>query len=119
MSQMTKPKEKFTGAPLAFSLPPRPLHWVFKVSNLRATIELLETLGMRVLRHEEFESGCEATCNGPYSGHWSKTMVGSGAEDDDFVLELTYNYGVSSYKRGNDLVAVMLPKFDAKGQNIE
>ena len=26
-------------------------------------------------RHEEFASGCEATCNGPYGGAWSKTMV--------------------------------------------
>ena len=25
-----------------------------------------QVLGLRVLRHEEFESGCEATCNGPY-----------------------------------------------------
>jgi hypothetical protein len=49
---------------------------------------------MRVLRHEEFESGCEATCNGPYSGYWSKTMIGFGIEDTNFVLELTFNYGV-------------------------
>jgi len=64
------------------------------VSNLRKTIELLTSLGMRVLRHEEFESGCEATCNGPYSGYWSKTMIGFGIEDTNFVLELTFNYGV-------------------------
>uniref|UniRef100_A0A8C5PYU8 Glyoxalase domain-containing protein n=1 Tax=Leptobrachium leishanense TaxID=445787 RepID=A0A8C5PYU8_9ANUR len=47
-------------------------------------------LGMTVLRHEEFE-GCKATCNGPYDGKWSKTMIGS--EDKHFVVELTYNYG--------------------------
>ena len=29
-------------------------------------------------------------------------MVGYGAEDDHFVVELTYNYGVKNYKRGND-----------------
>lgn len=29
-------------------------------------------------------------------------MVGYGNEDDHFVLELTYNYPVSSYKLGND-----------------
>ena len=33
-------------------------------------------LGMTVLRHEEFEKGCEAACNGPYDGKWSKTMIG-------------------------------------------
>lgn len=33
---------------------------------------------------------------------WSKSMVGYGAEDDHFVIELTYNYGMKNYKRGND-----------------
>ena len=74
----------------------RPLHWVFKVGDLQATLEFYErALGMKaraawqahprrcahaptapqVHRHEEFASGCEATCNGPYGGAWSKTMV--------------------------------------------
>ena len=74
---------------------------------------------MRVLRHEEFESGCEATCNGPYSGYWSKTMIGFGSEDTNFVLELTFNYGVQSYKRGNDLVAVCFPQINAEGIDLE
>ena len=67
----------FRSEPVKWSLPIRPLHWVIKVSDLKATIDLLcGKLGCRVLRHEEFESGCEASCNGPYSGYWSKTMVG-------------------------------------------
>ena len=45
-----------------------------------------------MLRHEEFEEGCAATCNGPYNGKWSKTMVGYGPEANHFVVELTYNY---------------------------
>ena len=48
----------------------------------------------QVLRHEEFEEGCAATCNGPYNGKWSKTMVGYGPEANHFVVELTYNYEV-------------------------
>lgn len=28
-------------------------------------------------------------------------MIGYGAEDDHFVAELTYNYGIKSYKLGN------------------
>lgn len=28
-------------------------------------------------------------------------MIGYGAEDNHFVAELTYNYGVKSYKLGN------------------
>ena len=38
----------------------------------------------------------------PYDGKWSKTMVGYGPEDDHFAVELTYNYGIKAYKRGND-----------------
>lgn len=29
-------------------------------------------------------------------------MVGFGPEDEHFVVELTYNYGVGEYKLGND-----------------
>lgn len=31
-------------------------------------------------------------------------MVGYGAEDNHFVIELTYNYGIGSYKLGNDFM---------------
>eukprot|EP00386_Alphamonas_edax_P004960 GDKI01015585.1.p1 GENE.GDKI01015585.1~~GDKI01015585.1.p1 ORF type:complete len:343 (-),score=66.28 GDKI01015585.1:383-1411(-) len=82
----------------------RALHWVLKVGDLQKSVEFLsKVFGMRVLRHEEFESGCEATCNGPYAGAWSKTMVGYGPERTNFALELTANYGVHSYEKGNDL----------------
>jgi len=95
----------------------RALHWVFKIGNLRKYLEFSEVvLGMRVLRHEEFESGCEATCNGPYGGAWSKTMVGYGLEDQNFVLELTYNYGIDSYEFGNDLQYIALSCPDAAAQ---
>ena len=29
-------------------------------------------------------------------------MVGYGDEDNHFVVELTYNYGIKNYKKGND-----------------
>lgn len=61
---------------------------------------------MKFLRHEEFEKGCEAACNGPYDGKWSKSMVGYGPEDSHFVVELTYNYGIGSYKMGNDFMGI-------------
>ena len=38
----------------------------------------------------------------PYNGLWSKTMIGYGSEDDNFVIELTYNYEIGSYRSGND-----------------
>lgn len=68
---------------------------------------------MQVLRHEEFEEGCKAACNGPYDGKWSKTMVGFGPEDDHFVAELTYNYGIGDYKLGNDFMGLTLASSQA------
>nr|CAG4647214.1 EOG090X09EK [Megafenestra aurita] len=87
----------------------RALHFVFKIGDrTRAAIFFKDILGMKVLRHEEFEEGCKATCNGPYDGKWSKTMIGYGPEDNHFVCELTYNYGVSSYKLGNDFLGLTI-----------
>lgn len=87
----------------------RALHYVFKIGNRRKAYDFfIKTLGMKVLRHEEFEEGCKATCNGPYDGKWSKTMVGYGAEDDHFVIELTYNYNIGSYKLGNDFSGIFI-----------
>jgi hypothetical protein len=79
------------------------LHWVFKSSNLKADVLDLYCgkLGMRVLRHEEFSSGCDAQCNGPYARPWSKTMIGYGEEKNNFVLELAFNYGIRHYEEGN------------------
>jgi hypothetical protein len=89
------------------------------VGDLQKCVEVLLTMGCRVLRHEEFESGCEATCNGPYSGHWSKTMVGFADEDDSFVFELTYNYGINNYTHGNDLDCIMVHRYNSSGIDIE
>ena len=110
---------KFSGEAIKFAQAIRPLHWVIKVSNLKKTLDLLTKLGCRVLRHEEFEAGCEATCNGPYSGYWSKSMVGFNNEDQSFVFELTFNYGVASYKRGNDLNCILMHKLDKSGADVE
>ena len=82
----------------------RALHWVFKISSLRNSLDFFERcFNMKILRHEEFVVGCSATCNGDYAGPWSKTMIGRGSEESSFTLELTYNYGVNNYIRGNDL----------------
>ncbi|XP_076210478.1 glyoxalase domain-containing protein 4 [Aptenodytes patagonicus] len=87
----------------------RALHFVFKVGDRgRSARFYRELLGMNVLRHEEFEEGCKASCNGPYDGKWSKTMVGYGPEDNHFVAELTYNYGIGEYRLGNDFLGITL-----------
>lgn len=87
----------------------RALHFVFKIGDRKETIRFFkDILGMQVLRHEEFEDGCRAACNGPYDLNWSKTMIGYGPEVSHFVMELTYNYGIGSYAKGNDFVAVVI-----------
>jgi len=87
----------------------RTLHYVFKIGNRDNTINFYrKVLGMKVLRHEEFEEGCKATCNGPYDGKWSKTMIGYGPEDNHFVCELTYNYGIGQYALGNDFMGMTI-----------
>lgn len=87
----------------------RALHFVFKIGDRKSTIEFYKNvLGMKILRHEEFSEGCEAACNGPYANRWSKTMIGYGPEDNHFVVELTYNYPVKSYKLGNDFIGITI-----------
>ncbi|UXI14246.1 glyoxalase domain containing 4 [Sarcoptes scabiei] len=87
----------------------RALHYVLKIGKRNANIQFFrDLLGMKVLRHEEFHEMCQAQCNGPYDGKWSKTMIGYGPESDNFVLELTYNYGIDEYKLGNDLVSIRI-----------
>nr|ACO14738.1 Glyoxalase domain-containing protein 4 [Caligus clemensi] len=94
---------------MSFASKVRPLHWVFKIVDRKANIVFFrDPLGMKTLRHEEFSEGCEATCNGPYSGRWSKTMIGYGDENHHFVIELTYNYTVKSYKLGNDFRGITI-----------
>ncbi|XP_032901605.1 glyoxalase domain-containing protein 4 isoform X2 [Amblyraja radiata] len=87
----------------------RALHFVIRVGDREVTFKFFrEVLGMKVLRHEEFQEGCKATCNGPYDGKWSKTMVGYGAEENHFAVELTYNYGVAGYRLGNDFLGITI-----------
>jgi len=80
------------------------LHWVLKSGNLKKSIQFyVETLGMSLLRHEEFAAACEASCNGKYNNPWSKSMIGYGSETENFALEVVYNYGTKKYKQGNDV----------------
>ncbi|XP_050509327.1 glyoxalase domain-containing protein 4 [Diabrotica virgifera virgifera] len=96
------------------SLSGRALHFVFKIPNRKESMRFyFQVLGMKLLRHEEFAEGCEATCNGPYDGRWSKTMVGYGEEDNHFVIELTYNYGITNYKKGNDFEKITIKSKEA------
>jgi len=84
--------------------PGRSAHWVLRTTDLAKALRFYEeVLGMRVIRHEENSEPCPLTCNGEFKAAWSKTMVGYTTEDEGYALEITYNYGVKSYPRGNGL----------------
>jgi len=79
------------------------LHWGIKVTDLKETLRfMVDILGMHILKHSEMDKGCSLNCNGPYDNPWSKTMIGYGEEEKNFVFEVAYNYGKHHYKLGND-----------------
>ncbi|UJR21870.1 hypothetical protein I4U23_024943 [Adineta vaga] len=85
------------------------LHYTMKITDRLATKNFFcNILGMKILRHEEMDSGCSAQCNGDYESPWSKTMAGYGHEHSFFAFELNYNYDVEGYEYGNDLFAVTI-----------
>jgi catechol 2,3-dioxygenase-like lactoylglutathione lyase family enzyme len=85
------------------------LHFTMKITDRLATKNFFcNILGMKVLRHEEMDSGCSAQCNGDFQSPWSKTMAGYGHEHSFFAFELNYNYDVQGYKYGNDFSSVTI-----------
>lgn len=68
----------------------RMLHTMLRVGNLEKSIAFYtQVLGMKVLRQQDFPDG-----------KFTLAFVGYGDEKDHTVIELTYNYGVTSYDMG-------------------
>jgi lactoylglutathione lyase len=68
----------------------RLLHTMIRVGNLDESLDFYcNKLGMKLLRKHDFPSG-----------EFTLAFVGYGAEHDQTVIELTYNWGVSSYEIG-------------------
>ncbi|GLT29404.1 hypothetical protein SLA2020_042760 [Shorea laevis] len=66
------------------------LHAVFRVGDLDRTIKFYtECFGMKLLRKRDIPEE-----------KYSNAFLGFGPEESNFVLELTYNYGVTSYDIG-------------------
>lgn len=40
-------------------------------------------------------------------------MVGYGPEDNHFVMELTYNYPIKSYEKGNEFISITIKSSEA------
>jgi lactoylglutathione lyase len=69
----------------------RILHTMLRVGNLSQSIQFYtEVLGMRLLRQEDYPDG-----------QFTLAFVGYGDEYVHSVIELTYNWGVSSYTVGS------------------
>lgn len=68
----------------------RILHTMLRVKNLDASLDFyVNTLGMTLLRKSE---------NTQYQ--YTLAFIGYGAESDETVLELTYNWGTHDYDLG-------------------
>lgn len=81
----------------------RMLHTMLRVGNLERSIKFYtEVLGMKVLRQSDFPEG-----------KFSLAFVGYGAENENTVLELTYNYGIESYDMGKAYGHIALEVDDA------
>ncbi|KAB2600940.1 lactoylglutathione lyase [Pyrus ussuriensis x Pyrus communis] len=93
------------------------LHAVYRVGDLDRTIKFYtEALGMKLLRKRDIPEE-----------KYSNAFLGYGPEDSHFVVELTYNYGVSSYDIGTGFghfaiatpdVKKLVEDVRAKGGNV-
>jgi lactoylglutathione lyase len=81
----------------------RILHTMLRVGNLERSIRFYrDVLKMKVLRRHDYPDG-----------KFSLAFVGYGDEKDHTVLELTYNWGVESYDKGNAFGHVAIEVDDA------
>jgi len=81
----------------------RMLHTMLRVGNLERSIQFYtQVLGMKVLRQQDFPDG-----------KFTLAFVGYGAESEQTVLELTYNYGVESYDMGKAYGHIAIEVYDA------
>lgn len=68
----------------------RILHTMLRVGNLEKSIHFYTiVLGMKLIRQHDYPDG-----------EFTLAFVGYGNEYDNSVLELTYNYGKTSYEMG-------------------
>ena len=69
----------------------RLLHTMLRVGDLDRSIQFYsEILGMKLLRKKEYPDG-----------KFTLAFIGYGEEDDNTVIELTYNWGVDKYEIGD------------------
>lgn len=81
----------------------RVLHTMVRVSDLEKSITFYTNiLGMKLLRRHEYPDG-----------KFTLAFVGFGDEKDHAVIELTYNWDVTSYDKGNAFGHIAIEVEDA------
>ncbi len=79
----------------------RLLHTMLRVGNLEKSIQFYtEVLGMTLLRQKEYPKG-----------EFTLAFLGYGDEENNTVLELTYNWGETEYNLGSGYghIAIEVP----------
>jgi lactoylglutathione lyase len=83
----------------------RILHTMIRVGDLQRSIDFYtRALGMTLLRQEDFPDG-----------KFTLAFLGYGPEDTHPAIELTYNYGVSTYDLGTAFGHIAVGTPDIRG----
>ncbi|ACO78130.1 lactoylglutathione lyase [Azotobacter vinelandii CA] len=81
----------------------RLLHTMIRVSDLEKSIDFYtRILGMSLLRKHDYPEG-----------KFTLAFVGYGKEEENSVIELTYNWGVDGYEMGNAFGHIAIAVDDA------
>lgn len=81
----------------------RLLHTMLRVGNLDKSLDFYtRILGMSLLRKNDYPEG-----------KFTLAFVGYGAESEQAVIELTYNWGIDKYELGNAYGHIALEVEDA------
>jgi lactoylglutathione lyase len=86
------------------------LHTMIRVGDLERSVNFYtKLLGMKELRRRDVPDG-----------KYTLAFVGYGDEDSSAVIELTYNYGVTSYEQGSAFghLAVGVPDVAAACEKV-
>ena len=69
----------------------RILHTMLRVGDLERSLKFYtDAFGMKLLRRQDYPDG-----------KFTLAFIGYGSEETDFVIELTHNWGTTSYDLGN------------------
>lgn len=84
------------------------LHTMLRIGDIQRSVEFYtKCLGMRLLRTRDFPDD-----------QFTLVFLGYGDESNTTVLELTYNYGVTSYEMGNAYGHIAVGVHDVKAECV-